>query len=135
MDKSKKVHLGRVRLTIHQGDPQLVGRSARRQALAVSVVFQPSRAWSCALGFLKMHPGSDPHRARRNGETKKNNGKKISCLTLAIPNIPFLSIFYHTFVLKGVLVLHYDYLPHFTPQNGRPCNFTLTKTSSNAIQV
>lgn len=58
-------HLRRVRLTIHQGDPQLVGRRARRQALAVGVVFEPSGARSWTLRFFKMHPGSDPHRRNR----------------------------------------------------------------------
>lgn len=57
-------HLRRVRLTIHQGDPQLVGRRALCQALAVSVVFEPSGARSFSTRFFKMHPGSDPHRGR-----------------------------------------------------------------------
>ena len=84
LHRTALTHLRRVRLTIHQGDPQLVGRRARRQALAVSVVFEPSGARSWTLRFFKMHPGSDPHRGRENMEKWCD----LFFLKLAIPNIP-----------------------------------------------
>lgn len=103
----RPAHLRRVRLTIHQGDPQLVGRRARRQALAVSVVFEPSGARS-----VFFHPAFFQNASRiRSSPKGEKHGKMMWFVLFEASNPKTYRVLSYLCFKKCPFLLHYNCVP------------------------